>query len=328
MGNHIDLTATEMGYLWSTYQAETMNYCILTYFNQIVEDDDIKRLNELTLDSSKENIEQMRSIFKLDDFPIPIGFTDLDVQKEAGQLYTDPFILFYQWFVGKGNLNYGSLAINTIAREDVFNFFEQFTSKALSLLNQSRKMLLTKGLWIRAPYIPPPRKVEFVKKESFLNGWFGDERPLAGIEIASIFYNLITNTIGHSLTKSFYQVTTKGEIQDYFKKGQEISEKHINILSKMLKKEDLFVPATWNAGVTDSTTPPFSEKLMLYFISFLNAQGLNNYGNAISNSIKRDVGADFSRLAAEVSAYGEEGIKLLIKNGWMEAPPQAPKNKK
>lgn len=268
MGNHIDLTATEMGYLWSTYQAETMNYCILTYFNQIVEDDDIKRLNELTLDSSKENIEQMRSIFKLDDFPIPIGFTDLDVQKEAGQLYTDPFILFYQWFVGKGNLNYGSLAINTIAREDVFNFFEQFTSKALSLLNQSRKMLLTKGLWIRAPYIPPPRKVEFVKKESFLNGWFGDERPLAGIEIASIFYNLITNTIGHSLTKSFYQVTTKGEIQDYFKKGQEISEKHINILSKMLKKEDLFVPATWNAGVTDSTTPPFSEKLMLYFISF------------------------------------------------------------
>ena len=62
--NQIDLTATELGYLWSTYQAETLNHCILTYFDKIVEDPEIKQLNSSTLETCKNNISQIQNIFE------------------------------------------------------------------------------------------------------------------------------------------------------------------------------------------------------------------------------------------------------------------------
>ncbi|MBE4906505.1 DUF3231 family protein [Bacillus luteolus] len=319
----IDMTASEIGYLWSTYQAETLNHCMLTYFDKIVEDPEIKKVNKFALDSCENNLISLKSLFSKDNIPIPVGINDSDILTTTDRLYTDPFILYFQWFVGKGNLNYASLAINTIARDDIFDFYKNLLTKSLILLEDSRRMLLSKGLWIRAPYIPVPTEVEFIKKESFLNGWFNDKRPLAGIEIASIFYNLMTNAIGQSLISSFVQITDKGELRDYFIRGKDIAEKHIDLMSKHLKEQEIPVPNTWNTGVTSSKEPPFSEKLMLTLVTFLNAQGLSNYGNAISNSIKRDIGLDFTRLAAEVAKYGEDGTKLLIKHGWMEKPPLA-----
>ncbi|WP_226670300.1 DUF3231 family protein [Metabacillus litoralis] len=323
MKTNIDMTAAEIGYLWSTYQAETLKYCLLKYFDRIVEDPDIKKINTLTMNSVNGNITKLKEIFKYSNFPIPIGFKESDVMLDSKRLYTDPFILYFQWFVAKGNMNYGSLAINTIAREDIFNFYENFLSNSLKLLKDSRELLLAKGLWIRAPYIPLPKDVSFVKKESFLNGWLGVERPIAGIEIASVFYNLITNSLGLSLMNSFIQVTKTKELRDYFKRGKDIAEKHVRLMSERLNKENLPTPNTWNRGITDSLESPFSEKLMLFFISFLNAQGISNYGNAVSNSIRHDIGIDFTRLAAEVSKFGEDGTELLIKYGWFECPPKA-----
>lgn len=323
--NRIDMTATEMGYLWSTYQAETLNHCLLTYFDRIVEDPEVKEINRNTLNSCEKNLASMREVFEGDGFPVPAGFKESDVNTGAERLYTDPFILYFQWFIAKGNMNYASTAINTIARDDIFDLYGNIINQSTHLLNASRKLLLSKGLWLRAPYIPMPQEVSYVKKESFLNGWIGEEHPIAGIEIASLFYNLLTNTLGKALMTSFIQVSEKGEIHDIFVRGKDISAKHVDVLSSLLKKEDLPVPNSWNEGVTASSEPPFSEKLMLYMVSFLNAQGLANYGNAVSLSIKRDIGLDFTRLAAEVAQFAQDSTKLLIKKGWMETPPLAPK---
>ncbi|WP_102261090.1 DUF3231 family protein [Mesobacillus jeotgali] len=323
--NQIDMTATEMGFLWSTYQAETLNHCLLTYFDRIVEDPEIKELNKSSLDSCEKNIAWMKEIFEGDDFPVPAGFTESDVNPNAARLYTDPFILYFQWFIGKGNMDYSSLAINTIARDDIFSFYENLVTQATKLLNDSRKLLLSKGLWVRAPYIPMPQSVSYVKKENLLNGWIGEKRPIAGIEIAGIFYNLVTNTLGQALMTSFIQVSKKGEIHNKFVRGKEIATKHVEVLATALKQENLPVPNTWNTGITASTEPPFSEKLMLNMVSFLNAQGLANYGSALSLSIKRDIGLDFTRLAAEVADFAQDSTELLIKKGWMETPPLAPK---
>ncbi|UII57650.1 DUF3231 family protein [Cytobacillus spongiae] len=323
--NQIDMTATEIGFLWSTYQAESLNHCLLTYFDHIVEDPEIKELNKRNWDSCKKNRAWLNELFEEDGFPVPESFNESDVNPSAARLYTDPFILYFQWFIGKGKLDVSSLAINTIARDDIFSFYENCVSQATQLLNDARKLLLSKGLWIRAPYIPMPQAVSYVKKESFLNGWIGEERPIAGIEIASIFYNLMTNSLGQALMTSFIQVSKKGEVHNKFVRGREIAAKHVDVLSAALKKENLSVPNTWNTGITASTEPPFSEKLMLNMVSFLNSQGLANYGTAVSLSMKRDIGLDFTRLAAEVANFTQDSTKLLIKKGWMETPPLAPK---
>lgn len=321
----MDLTATEIGYLWNTYQAQCMNYCFLKYFDSIVEDDEIKQINSQNLEKCKKYLTELRGIFEKDAIPIPIGFSESDLNETNERLYTDPFILYYQWFIAKGNINFGSIAINTIAREDVFTFLNQLISDSLTILNDARKLLLNKGLWIRAPYIPTPNAVEFVQKESFLNGWFGDTRPLLGVEIAGAFYNQMTNSLGISIINSFIQVTKTNDIKDYFVKGKEIAAKHIDVFTDMLKKEELAIPSTWNSGITTSTEAPFSEKVMLNFIVLLNAQGISNYGIATSMSARRDIGMTFTKLAAEVVKYSDEGAQLLIEKGWMEAPPHAPK---
>lgn len=316
-----------MGYLWNTYRVQTMNYCVLTYFQSICDDEQIKAINQKNLEASEKFLHAIKKIFEKTQFPIPEGFSvENDLNLTGERLYTDPFILFYQWFIAKGNLTFGAIAINTIARDDVFSFFANYLSESITLLDKARKLLLEKGLWIRAPYIPQPSKVEYVKKKSFLNGWFGDTRPLIGVEIASNFYNLLTNSLGEKMMTSFIQVTDKGDVRDYFVRGKEIAIKHIDVLSKALLEEELPAPSTWNGGITAATSAPFSEKLMLSLVTFLNSQGLSNYGVAGSTAARRDIGANFARLGAEVAKYAEDGASLLIEKGWMEAPPHAPKH--
>ena len=322
----IDLTASEMQYLWSMYQAQSLNIGMLKYFDSILEDEEVKQFNKKLLTQSESYLEEITTIFNKEEYPIPIAFSDADVKTTVKKLYTEPFILYYQWFVAKGNVTFASMAINTISRADVFQLFNKCITSSLSLLDEARKMLLSKGIWIRTPYIPVPKEVDFIKKENFLNGWFGEQRPLIGFEIASAFYNILTNSIGVIIMKSFIQSSEDEEIKKYLIKGKELAIKHIDVLSDVLKEDELPTPSVWNTGVTTSTEAPFSEKFMLNLVSLINAQGISNYGNAIATTMRRDIGLHFTNLGAEAVKYSEEGVNLLIERGWLEAPPQAPRN--
>ena len=208
----------------------------------------------------------------------------------------------------------------------MFTIFERLIRESTQTLRSARELLLEKGLWIRAPYIPVPERVDTVKRESFLNGWIGEQRPLVGVEISNLFYNILTNTLGVALMNSFIQTTSNKEVKAYLLRVKEIALKHIDILSTSLQKEELPVPSAWNAGITDSNEAPFSDKLILNLVSFLNAQGIANYGVAISTTMRRDLGLNIKRLSEEILKYAEDGTEMLIKYEWLESPPQAPRH--
>ncbi|MYL43190.1 DUF3231 family protein [Virgibacillus salexigens] len=75
--------------------------------------------------------------------------------------------------------------------------------------------------------------------------------------------------------------------------------------------------------VTDSTVAPFSDRLMMTFVSNLIASSMGQYGIALSSSPRHDLSVHYSRLIAEVGKYANEGNKILINNGWLEQPPMA-----
>jgi len=189
------------------------------------------------------------------------------------------------------------------------------------------KLLLDRGLLIRTPYISVPDSVKFVQGSTFIGSFFGTaERKLLAIEIAVLSSNIMNNWIGKTLLVGFSQVVESAEIQNYIMRGIDIANKQIDIFSTVLRGEELPVPMTNDTGLTNSRIAPFSNKLMLYHISVLNAAGIAAYGTMISECMRKDLIAGYVRFVAEVGRYLEDGANILIDSSWMEEAPKAVDN--
>ncbi|MEX2105186.1 MAG: DUF3231 family protein [Bacilli bacterium] len=183
--------------------------------------------------------------------------------------------------------------------------------------------MLSKGIFIRSPFVPEATKVEYVQHQNYLAGWFGHRRPLSVIEISNIYFNLIQNQLGRTLIMGFSQVAQSQQVRDYFVRGRDIAHKHVQIFHSLLAEEFLPMASSWSTIPMDSTVAPFSDKLMMAHTVFLNAAGIGYYGGSLATSPRRDLSADYV-LIAEIGQYAEDGANIMIKNGWLEQPPSAP----
>lgn len=73
------------------------------------------------------------------------------------------------------------------------------TKLDMELYKKTLNLLLEKGLYFRAAAIPIPEKVDFVQKQSYLTGWFGERRPLNAAEIMNLYDDMQRNGIGKAL---------------------------------------------------------------------------------------------------------------------------------
>ncbi|MDQ1912810.1 DUF3231 family protein [Paenibacillus sp. GD4] len=319
--HNIRLTSSEIAQLWSGYMGDSMSRCVLSYFMKLVEDEEIRQAVQYALHLSEQHLQTITTIFENERFPIPHGFTDKDVNVGARRLFSDTFMLVYLRNVAKQGLSLYGMALAVSARTDVRAYFSECLASVTELYNKAAGILLSKGLYIRSPYLPTPESAEYVQKESFLNGFFGDKRPLNALEISHFYSDIQTNALGKALITGFAQTAQSAEVKHYFLRGKDLAQKQLEVFSSYLKDDDLPAPMTWDSDVLDSTEPPFSEKLMLFHITGLNAAGVLNYGTAISVAMRRDVVAAYTRLMTEILTYAEDGAKLLIDNGWMEKTP-------
>jgi hypothetical protein len=119
------------------------------------------------------------------------------------------------------------------------------------------------------------------------------------------------------------QVAKSTQVRGFMIRGRDISEKHVEIFASILSKEFLPSASAWDTLPTDSTTSPFSDKLMMFHTSSLSATGIAHYGRSLGLSPRRDLGAHYVRLSAEIALFSEDGANIMIDNGWLEQPPQA-----
>lgn len=137
-----------------------------------------------------------------------------------------------------------------------------------------------------------------------------------------LFNNIQTNAIGKTLIIGFAQTAKTKEVKEYFLRGKRIAQKHIDLFSDILKKEDLPAPMTWDTALTDSTIPVFSDKLMMFHVSAMIAAGIGNYGASMSGSSRRDLALRYASLKPEIGLYAEDGANIMISHSWLEEPPQ------
>jgi hypothetical protein len=82
-----------------------------------------------------------------------------------------------------------------------------------------------------------------------------------------------------------------------------------------------------NSEVTDSTTSPFSDRLIMFLICTLNSEGLAYTGHALSTSARVDLSLGYSRFIPEILQFGKEGFSIMIDHAWLEQAPLAPDRK-
>ncbi|MCM3236686.1 DUF3231 family protein [Heyndrickxia sp. FSL K6-6286] len=322
--HNIPLSSSEMGFLWTQYLNDTLALCVMKYFKNICRDEEILPLIEDSLNIAQRDINIIKEIFSKEKIPVPEGFTDKDVNENAPRLFTDVFILLYLQKLEMIAMAGIGVAIGISARTDVSQFFNDLLISVANLHDKARKVLLSKGVYVRPPQIAPPASVDFVEKQSFLFDFFGQhKRPLTAIEMTHLFINYQTNALGKVLMMGFAQVCKNNDVRQFLSAGKEIASKHMKKFSSILINQDIPAPSNWDANVLNSTHAPFSDKLMMFHTTYLIAVGIGNYGTAAGTCQRMDLSATYTRLSAEIALYAEDGANLMIKHGWLEEPPQA-----
>ncbi|MED1201870.1 DUF3231 family protein [Heyndrickxia acidicola] len=315
------LNAAELANMWTQYMNDTMAYCFLAHLLKHCKDAEVKKILEYARSISKFHIESITRILSDEKYPIPRGFSKEDVYMDAPPLFPDNLILIYLQVMSFHGLSGYALAAGTSIRSDQREHFAKCLKETTDLHDRVVGVLQEKGIISRPPHIPPSQTVDFIKDESYGTGWFGKKRPLNSLEISGLFYNMEKTVLKVMLDVGFGQVAHSKEVREYFMKGAKLCEKQLEIMSSILSKDFLSAPKYWQSEVTNSIVAPFSDKLMLYHVISLVSVAVAYYSAALSVGQRRDLTLAYTRMIADIGLFAEDGVQLMIKNGWLEEPP-------
>jgi hypothetical protein len=321
--HNVRLTAPEIANIWSQYQNDTMAICVFKYMIKIVEDVSIRPILEFSLRLAEGHITKIKDYFTQEKFPIPHGFTENDVDISAPRLFSDEFCLSYTYIMCVNGLAGYAAALSTNMRRDMRDYFVQCQNETMELFNISLDLLLEKGIVSRPPFINPSDRYEFIKKQSFKEGILGGKRPLNCIEVSNVYWDLKKIQLSKSVTMGFSQVAKSQEVKQYLWRGVEIYKKHIEVFESIFSQDHLPQPKSEESEVTNSTTAPFSDRLMMYHKSLFGSTTIGVYGSAIGTCQRTDLGTHFLRLMTEMAHYMNDGFNIMIENKWAEQPPLA-----
>jgi hypothetical protein len=322
--HNVRLTSAELANLWTQFMNDSLAACVFSHFLKYIEDQDIREVLEFASDLSHAHLQKLTKFFTDAQYPVPIGFSKKDdVTLEAPPLFSETFMLNYLYVMTLHGLTGYAGAVGTSVRIDQIDYFTKCNTETTELYAKVVKVMLKKGIVSRAPFINAPEKVDFVKKQSFLTGWFGNRRPLNAIEISGICFNMQKSAVKVVLEIGFSQTATSKELRQYFHRGAKICEQQFETLNSILADDHLPAPRKWSSEVTNSTKPPFSDKLMLFQILTLVSTAMGYFGAGLAVSQRRDLAAKYELLIAEIGLYAEDGAELMIDKGWLEQPPMA-----
>ncbi|WP_156291890.1 DUF3231 family protein [Oceanobacillus salinisoli] len=323
----LKLTSAEIGTLWGEYVNGTAVDIVNKYMLSIIEDEKIKLLFEDAIKIFDKQKIQIRQFIENEGFPVPIGFNETDLNKGAKRLFSDIFCLHYLHIMTLHGLLGHSTSLSSSVRKDLRHFYESCSNDGMSMYHRTTELLLEKGHFQRDPYFYPEENPEFVSGQKFINGFFGDKRPLASTEIIALSLNLKKKIMEKSLSIGFGQVTKSKEVRQFLESTQNASNKQIQLLTNILKGDNLPVPMSWESEVTTSRDAPFSDKLMLYHIGFLLQSSQSYHGAGLASAMRIDLVATYERIILKNLTITKEWFNLMAKNKWLEEPPLAPDRK-
>src|SRR5699024_10836345 len=121
-------------------------------------------------------------------FPVPIGFSDSDLNKGASRLFSDTFCLHYLHIITMHGLLGHTTSLTASARKDLRHFYDSCGNDGKKMYHLTTELLQEKGLFQRDPYFYPEAHPEYISGPKFLDAFLGDKRQLAATEIIALSF--------------------------------------------------------------------------------------------------------------------------------------------
>jgi hypothetical protein len=323
----LKLTSSEVGTLWGEYVNGTMTDVVNRYMVSIIEDSQIKAIFEDAITTFQKQKSQIVTFMENEGFPVPIGFTEVDLYKGKPRLFTDIFCLNYLHIMTLHGLLGHSTSLAVSVRKDLRDFYDACDNDAKRMYHQTIEVLLEKGNFQRDPMFYPAKNPEFISSKDFTDGFFGKGRKLAATEIISISLNLKKSIMAKTLSIAFSQVAQTKEVRKFLTDSEETANDQIKAFSKIMQADNLPVPKSMETEVTTSTDSPFSDKLMLYHIGFLFQAAQNYHGAGLASSMRTDLVTAYEGTILKNLMVTKKWFNIMIQNKWLEQPPLAPNRK-
>ncbi|MET3698100.1 uncharacterized protein DUF3231 [Bacillus oleivorans] len=325
--NNLKLTSSEIGTLWGQYVNGTMTDIVNRYMFSIIEDESIKNIFEDAIKTFEKQKKQLVTFMENEGFPVPIGFTESDLNKGAERLFTDIFCLNYLHIMTLHGLLGHTTSLGVSVRKDLRDYYDSCDNDGKRMYHQTIELLLEKGNFQRDPLFYPSKNPEFISSQDFTDGFFGKGRRLTATEIISISLNLKKSIMAKTLSIAFSQVTQTKEVRKFLEDSEKTSDGQIQALAKIMHKDNLPVPKSWETEVTTSTDSPFSDKLMLYHIGFLFQAAQAYHGTGLASAMRTDLVTTYESTILQNLMVTKKWFDILVQNKWLEQPPLAPNRK-
>lgn len=321
---NIKLTSAEIGTLWTEYVNGTMTDCINKHMYSTIEDKSIKKVFEDAINIFAKQKQEITEFIKKDGFPVPLGFTDADINMEAPRLFTDIFCLQYLHVMTLHGLIGHITSLSASTRKDLRQMYDSFDNDGKIIFHATIELLLEKGKFQRDPLFYPNDHVEFVNNTNFSSGLLQTNRPLSAPEIVSLSFNIKKNIMAKSLSLAFSQVVQDKETRKYLEDSQNNADDQIQYLNKILHKDYLPSPTSFETEITSSQVAPYSDKLMMYHIGLLYQVGQVYHGTGLATAMRADLVIAYEKVILKNIAVTKDWFDIMVKNKWLEQPPLAP----
>jgi len=322
------LTTSEIAQLWTSYMEHTMLRCLWTYFIATTKSSVLKEIEIETLDRIEKRIRIITGFLETENFPIPIGFSDSDINIDAPPLFSETFLVHFLRTELKTSLTFNTLNIGMSTRPDIRDFYSACVESTIRLNTKVTDFMLSEGILSKPPTAAISDENQSIKDPGFLAGFIGEKRPLLAIELAHLYNNSLENSIGRILLTGFKQVAPSPEVQEFMGKGIQLCGNFIDTMSAKAMEDQIDLTFTHDIGVTTSTISPFSEKLMMFHVTVLTSKAIGQYGVSLAASMRHDLAKTYAQMMIESAYCSKQGIKIMMRNGWLEEPPQVPNREK
>ena len=320
----IQLTSTELGTLWMSYQTISATIIICDLFKDKVIDKDAQNILTTGVVERQNINNEIVKIFNNEKAVIPMGFGEQDIVREVPPLFDDVFCIMFLRQITKLHLGHSAVFCAMSYMKEVNDTLKLKYDVSNKYYMLTTNYLLGKGVLARPPYVTMPKQVEFIEGKNYMSGFniLSEKRSLNTIEVGYINEAIEYNIFNMQLLTGFAQVAKEAEVKKYFIEGKELCKNVITELSGVLLQSDIQPPSTWAGKATDSTQAPFSDKLMMYINSLTASTALGFTGLGTSFSMRNDLPVKLGIISKNTFQYSKKGAKIMIKHKWMEEPPQ------